>query len=286
VQLDKRISQVVIWGHPLHTNTFSYVNEAMFRAFRHMGYPAAWLDGKSTVDVKPGTLFFTEGQVDQHIPIRDDCWYIVHNWKRERYPQRTSIAWQTYTDDVFTHHMDKINDWTYWQEESRVLCQPWATNLLPHEIGQLAPANTREVHWVGTIGAGEFGNINEINGVKRACAKLGLSFHQHVNISWPMDRELIRSSALAPAVTGTWQTKKNYVPCRAFKVVSYGHWLVTNNAKVMSIFGGNGCYAEDTETLMLMAAEHCPAIDRRPAMEMVKKHHTFINRIETVLRFL
>jgi len=73
--------KIVLWGHKLSSNTFAYVNYGFERAARHMGFQTRWLDDQ---DVDYGDLrhsiFFTEGQVQNRIPIlNDDCFYVLHN---------------------------------------------------------------------------------------------------------------------------------------------------------------------------------------------------------------
>jgi len=67
--------KVIIWGHKLHSHTHSYIHNAFYIAFKHMGYETYWFDDKD--DVKKfdfsNSLFLTEGQVDKKIPLREDC---------------------------------------------------------------------------------------------------------------------------------------------------------------------------------------------------------------------
>ena len=77
---DFSINQVVIWGHKLHSHTHSYIHYGFCRAFSHLGYRTLWLDNNddlSGIDFAH-SLFITEHQVDQKMPLRDDCYYFVH----------------------------------------------------------------------------------------------------------------------------------------------------------------------------------------------------------------
>src|SRR5690242_2068942 len=76
------IKQVVIWGHKLHSHTHSYIHEGFYRGFLHLGYKTVWLDDTddlSGIDFTQ-TLFITEGQVEKNLPVRNDCFYILHNY--------------------------------------------------------------------------------------------------------------------------------------------------------------------------------------------------------------
>ncbi len=75
------VKQVVIWGHKLHSHTHSYVHEAFYKAFKHLGYTTHWLDNSddiSKIDFQH-TLFITEHQVDARMPLRNDCFYVNLN---------------------------------------------------------------------------------------------------------------------------------------------------------------------------------------------------------------
>lgn len=49
-KIDKRFKKVIIWGHLLDTNTFSYVNAGFYKAFSYLGYETLWLNNNSTGD--------------------------------------------------------------------------------------------------------------------------------------------------------------------------------------------------------------------------------------------
>lgn len=77
--------KVVLWGHKLHSHTHSYIHWGFERAFKYLGYETYWFDGGDNVSNFDfsGSLFITEGQVDQAIPLRDDCLYILHNCEKK-----------------------------------------------------------------------------------------------------------------------------------------------------------------------------------------------------------
>lgn len=81
------IKKVVIWGHKLHSGTHYYIHWGFHRAFKALGYEIFWFDEKDNIkniDFSH-SLFLTEGQVDNNMPIRKDCFYILHNCKPEKY---------------------------------------------------------------------------------------------------------------------------------------------------------------------------------------------------------
>lgn len=127
----------VVWGHKLHSHTHSYVHEGFARAFKFLGYDVHWVDDEddvSGVDFS-GALFVTEGQVDTRIPIRRDCKYVLHNCDGRRYESVRSncLTIQVYcAKQMQSRSFDRVGPASYYADG--VLYQPWATDLLPHEI--------------------------------------------------------------------------------------------------------------------------------------------------------
>lgn len=160
---------VVIWGHKNTGHTHSYIHGAFYKAFKHLGYDAYWVD---TVDELKGvnlsnTLFLTEGQVEKGIPIRSDGTYILHNSTSPQNYKGSHFV----TIQVYTHDVDKLSNlvtlspFIIADYPGRVLYMPWATDLLPHEIDQIKTTipfikKGSDIWWVGTVGEGEFGNVN------------------------------------------------------------------------------------------------------------------------------
>lgn len=88
--MNQNFTKVVIWGHKLHSHTHSYIHQRFYRAFQYMKYIIYWFD--DTDDVSnfdfSNTLFITEGQVDKNIPMRNDCYYMLHNVDQEKYKKK------------------------------------------------------------------------------------------------------------------------------------------------------------------------------------------------------
>ena len=55
--------KIILWGYPLHTDTYSYIYEAFKKAFEHQGYEVYWFTDEShphDFDYD-NCLFFCEG---------------------------------------------------------------------------------------------------------------------------------------------------------------------------------------------------------------------------------
>lgn len=293
--------RVVIWGHKLGSHTHSWIHWAFNRAFQHLGYETFWLDNKddiSNIDFS-NTLFITEGQVDQNIPLRSDCRYILHNCDEAKYgdlsQQGNCINLQVYTHKCLKDNVDKIDDYIYVNYKSHYIYMPWATDLLPHEIEE-NKKKIESIHkepyivWIGTIGGGKFGNIQEITPFKDAATKDGiLFFHKFMHTSMKDNIKYIQTAYMAPTIVGTWQLKEGYIPCRIFKNISYGAMGITNSKTVYDLCKQKIVYNEDCKRLYQDAKERLQNVSLEELFELmdfIKEKHTYINRIEHPLAFL
>ena len=291
------MKKFVVWGCKLHEHTNSYVYAGYYKAAKAMGMDAYWLQSDSNtsgIDFSD-TLFITEGQHDGNIPIRDDCVYVLHNCMNPKWNGvKNRLTLQTYTYDADRKwKAAPMNGFpgSYVSQGGDAIYQPWATDLLPWEINMdwVNIRRTMDIHWVGTLSGGRFGNENEVFAFRDAAIQAGCSWYAHPpgSTSFEQNRALIQCSHVAPTITGTWQTENGYIPCRLFKNSSYGHLMVTNNKACFDLMEGLGVYSNDTRELFNMARsaiEDKNTIKR--SMELIKDKHTFVNRINAILSIL
>ena len=292
--IEDEIEKVVVWGHKLHSNTFSYIHYAFVKAFKHLGYDTYWLDNKD--DLKKfdfsRSLFITEGQVDQKIPAREDCYYVLHNCDLEKYqrvPKSHKLILQVYTHDA-------VNKWKAKKVPGKkfhffgtdTLYMPWATDLLPDEIDEQIEnlddlRSKNEVNFVGTW-------AKSWAECKIVCSRLGIKFVKWSgfftkNVSFEKNMELVQSSIVAPALQSDWQVENGYIPCRIFKNISYGKMGLTNNPTVHELFDGKVIYDPDVSKLIEKGLGFESTNDKRivkELMEEVRDNHTYLNRIECI----
>ena len=292
--------KVVIWGHKLHSHTHSYVHKGFYDAFVDLGYDTYWFDSHDDMgdfDCSH-TLFLTEGQVDQNIPLREDCIYLLHNCDHQKYKSLTCVTLQVYTDDVLKRSdMMQIAPCIYWNIANKELIFPWATDLLPQEIEQIkhdlaVVQKEKVVYWIGTLGEGYFGNLSELQPFMVACEERGIPFvtpnPSATGIEAIEHQRLITSAYLAPAIVGRWQKQVGYIPCRIFKNISYGQLGVTNSRQVYELFERKIVYNPDTYQLFYDAEERLQTITREEIfelMDLIKENHTYLNRIKTIFDF-
>lgn len=290
--------KIIIWGHKIHSHTHSYIHAGFYDAFKYMGYDTYWFDDKDDIsDFNfENSLFLTEGQVDKNIPLRKDCFYVLHNCNFAKYQDLKHISIQVYTLDGRKRYFSESSPECYEFFKDNTLYFCWPTNLLPHEINtdqHFNDTSLSEIYWIGTLGGGVHGNINELTPfINRAKARDKTFIHSD---PWSKPKtfeencSLIRKSFLAPAIVGTWQKEKHYIPCRIFKNISYGKLGLTNSLGIKRLFGDHVTYAEDTSLLFDLGEEKLKTIsfaEMKDAMEFVKINHTYINRCNSILRCL
>ena len=285
--------KIVVWGLPLHTHTHSYVHHAFARASHSMGLETHWVENsrESNSVLSSDTAVICCGVADDCLELRDGVRYILHNSDRDDLRIANHINLQVYTTDVFNRETEKLeSDLTFWENKTKTLFQPWATDLLPQEIGSIDPKSfveTNDVNWVGTVNHGEQGNLDELLKYSKLCENEGLSFKHTQYVSVEDNIRIMRSSRHTPAIQGAWQVEKGYVPCRAFKNISYGCWTETNSKTVADLLGLN--FHESIESLYSASEKkhkHHSSSEIREKMNLVSDKHTYVNRLKSMLYIL
>lgn len=308
MQIDNQIKKVIIWGHKLYSHTHSFIHNGFFKTFKHLGYDTYWFDNNDNVNDFDFScsLFLTEGQVDSKMPLRDDCYYILHNVVQEKYINSTInknkvLIIQVYTKDCLKrnelelekciHYTKSTNEQSY-----SVLYFPWPTDLLPYEIEQNISNydNVNVTQNIYFIGMG----IYETNLVIDSfCKNNNLKYVQiggfSNNIDTKTNQQYISESIIAPAIQGDkWQVDVGYVPCRIFKNISYGKMGITNNETVYELFEKKIIYDPNMYTSLEMGLQfekNNKEYKKEKIIELmnlVKEKHTYINRIQLILKCL
>lgn len=306
---DLPIEKVIIWGHKLHSHTHSYIHERFFRAFKYMGYPTYWFDDSDDVSNFDFThsLFITEGQVDDNIPLRLDCRYILHNCTKDKYrplfEASRAYVMQTYTDGILSiPHLLQVEPFIYYDIPGRCVYFPWASDYLPEEIEACKQEvlhrkvrKFRRVYWIGTIGSSDtpHGNSRQIADFTRASAENQIGFRHYNPWSKGLGRgecaKLYKSGYFAPALVGTWQEENGYIPCRIFIAISSGQMGLTNSYRAYELFDKKIVYNPDCYQLVYDALEEEKTwtIQKQiELMDFIKEKHTYLNRIQTLLHFI
>lgn len=290
------MKKFIVWGHKYNNHSHSHIHYGYKKAFEYLGWETYWFDNMDDVSNFDfsNSLFLTEGQVDAAMPIRNDCKYILHNCHMDRYQPiiNNCLVIQVYNIAVLDTNSEKIEDCVYYQKDGHVIYQPWATDLVPTEILLLDRLNFSEnkvVNWIGSVwdGNGQ-GNIKQINELISALKRHDINF-QNLRTPYHENKTHINASYISPSIQGTWQLEKDYIPCRIFKNISYGEFGITNSKKVFELLENKILFDENIESLVDKAIELRRTItlsELNDQINLVKNNHTFVNRINNILKVI
>jgi hypothetical protein len=298
-----KFKKVIIWGYPLNTHTHSYIHASFYKAFKSMGYDTYWFSDENYDDIGfDECLFITAGEQEKNIPLNKNSYYVLHNVDGKKYIDKECkilvLQVNTKTDEFFKSEI--INDYTFIKKDTiDTLYTCWATDLLPSEIDlDLAKniQNPKSCLWIGTFGdsTGIYQNGTELDPFFNSCNENGIDVIK-INpwsspVSFEQNRNMVNSSYISPTIQGPWQIENEYIPCRIFKNISYGHMGYVNSPSVNSLFNEELIYSRDTIELFNKSIEFKNSPDHieklRYLMNEVKEKHTYVNRIKQIIECL
>jgi hypothetical protein len=283
--------KVIIWGHKLHTHTHSYIHSSYFKAFKSLGFETLWLDKNDSLGSTEleGTLFFSEDQAKAGMPVRDDCFYITHHFDEsflQEVPRDRIIRLGNFTTECKVH--ERINELCHYDSSSRTIYQPWATDLLPHEIDTFVPRKfnieSKQCFYIGSI---YDENLQAISKFANSCSASGIELRHVRNASDEMNISLTRDSLVSMDFRGGHHINVGYLPCRVFKSISYGVPIVTNSRLIKSEIDIPAIHLCEDSSRTLVEGIHFESTlkndDVLDSMSHVKNKHTFVNRIENLI---
>jgi len=286
--------KIIIWGHyPLHSSTHGYIHDTYFKAFESLGYDVMWVSNEDHLIDYTGAVFFVEDSQKSAMPVRPDCKYITHHVDTKYFTDR-GVPFENVLKlgncIRNTVHFEKVEDLCHWDESTRTLYQTWGTDLLPNEIKVddriKFDESNQYINYVGMMyeqgpyWIEYFAHCAEKNGKEVKLYTQSVS-HQE-------NRMMIRSSYICPDFRSDWHLQCGYIPCRIQKNISYGRVQGTNSPFIKEAFGDYVVYGGTPETLYnnLINAERGGKINMKDAMQFIKDKHTYINRINNILKFL
>ena len=315
--------KIVIWGHPLHSHTHSYVHQGYYDGFKSLGHDVYWFhDDDYPADFDfTNTLFIGEGFADKKIPINDSSTYFIMYLPDPR--KYDGVKRLIDVRLTATNCKDHIYDFSFDQSKATsmgpsVWFEPkqsglvhikndyidvdvpdvdkmyisWATNLLPDEINfdDMYMERENAIYFCGTISPhGQCENWSLWEPFIKECSENGIDFH--CNDVWenPLPfsevQKQAQKSILGADIRGPWHVQTRVVTCRVFKNISYGHLGMTNSEQIYQEMDGNMVYNSDTAQLFHDGMSNRKNYDMiRKGMQYVKENHTYVNRCNSVLK--
>lgn len=314
--MDFKDYKIIIWGNVSpRTNTYGWIHEGFYRAFKFLGYDVVWVENSkknfaNILSLKKG-IILTEGTADSLLnptALDPSVYFLIHNCDIRKYMQRTFLFFQAFTNQSAKHILGVEPYVFHYPDnvaiERNVAYMPWATDLLPHEIEFICPLKETVFNWVGTIeGGGAFSNKAQIDEARIFLEKRGIKFKQYGGIprfkgllkpavSREKHIDLIRRSIISPALQGDWQCKVHYIPCRLFKNISYSALGLSNNEGARRLFPDDEVVVDtnissllETGLSIISNPNKFEAMVRK-SQRNVRENHTFVSRIDFLLKSL
>ncbi len=280
------IKKVIIWG--LKSTCF----EGFFKAFKHLNYDTYRIDDDnvgSEINFSD-CMFFIEGSSSKNIPIRDDCFYILHNCNLN---VKNYMKIQMYTNDVINRDdCCPVPDekFMYYSLKKKSLYFYWGTDLLPSEIENIKThvknnfkKQEKKACFIGNISDNEtFGNFKQLNNYVSKC--------KENNIPVVQDKEYGSDKGLYNvSIISRWEKESGYISNNIFQNISYGSFGITNSKNVFDLFNQKVCYDTDEFKLFYKSIEYVKNItveEQLELMDEVKSKHTYLNRIKNIIWFI
>jgi len=293
------ITSAVLWGHPLASHTHSYIHAAFAKAFRSLGLPTVWHDGKTAKEIPDNAIVITEGQVCGKLPANPRAFYVLHNVNDERFkrlPKTQVVALQVVHNAQSVRDAKPIDGNPVQRIDFKGdIYMSWASDMLPEEIphtpGVPFSKRTQEVRFIGTVDnnrRNRFQNGSELMPFLNECVKAGIKDgirgrRNLMCMTFEENAKAVGRAAVAPAIVGHWQREHAYVPCRLFKNITYGALPVTNSEMCKKVIP-EAVWEQTPRALAKSALKTLKDHDATEAtwsaaVERVRTHHTYVNRI-------
>lgn len=291
----------VIWGDTRRYNTFSNFWEGWQRALRHLGREVLWLDRTSNlagIDFS-NTVFVSQNRMVHGVPLRKDCWYVVHNGDDTicecLRPFKLLVTNLHQTTTEYNNPVMLGPD-IYFMESERRLNFRHNALLLPHEIMANKPTKVfnEESQIINYFATVDGANIDEVNGFRRACEENGIKFDHYGGAGYPglsgkttLKEKIqgIKDSYMAPTLQGQNQIVVGNTTDRVMNNLAYGQFPIVNNHYIDRLLGARTIYQPDTYKLFYEAKERLqsmPLALLHSLMDDVAKNWTYLNVIDAV----
>lgn len=301
--------KVIVWGYPLHSHTHSYTHDAVYKAFQYLGYETYWFhDDEYPEDFDyDNCVFFTEGFADRNIPLRDTSIYYVHvcvnpNKYLGKVKRLIDVRYLlNEIDDVnYNYTLDRskcevLDTGILYEKDSKeyeIVYMAWASNMLPDQIDfeWAKIQRSKTYYFLGSISSsGRFANSEYIRQFSECCARIGVD--TVINDPWsnPLDEklniELTQKSFMCPDFRNETHKKWGYIGCRLMKAISFGQIGMTNSKISQEFIDDSVLYSENIPELFELGLSNINNIERiQHQMNVVQKNHTFVNRVQGLVK--
>ena len=276
-------SRLVIWGvsNPIHSH--HYIHKGFYETAKQLGSSVIWLPDKleSVQYIESSDLVIAVNVSANYLPIREDVFYVLHNFPTSIVEACNCINLQVLTADtleILDKSAIKLRGNAWFDEKSKTLVQSWGC---PRNYDKfLKPIDNRNNKFelfVGSVwdNALNQGNKTMIDDYKRYLTAFSKSLLNSRYVPEAVMNMSVRSSPVGAAFVGPWQEKHGYIPCRLFKAISLGKIGLINSQFTNKILNLKLPSCDLRELL-----EWYFSLDNRLYLEIAYEHQNLI-RYET-----
>jgi hypothetical protein len=165
---------------------------------------------------------------------------------------------------------------------------------MPNEINENDVHLEREnrVYFLGTLSDdGDYSNVNLIDEFSTECRKNNIEFvinnFYNRQLSDSEYIKMCKSSLLGFDLRCKAHVDWGHIPCRIYKNISYGHLGMTNSQEVFKELDGNCVFNPNVSELFydcMSKKDDYKFI--KNSLLYVKENHTYVNRVQSMLRIL
>lgn len=298
-------NKVIIWGHPEHSHTHSYIHYGFFKALKYLEYDVIWVnDSEESRNINlENCIVISEVGCKKFLPIVDSAKYLIHNLYDDFIDtnQKNFYNFLVYHENYsWDNTQEKVDDFFWYDKKTKTPVIMWGTDLLPYEIDNIEPSlydeERDDVYFVGTIQGNnliKFAHICADNG--KNFINLGgyTGFNDEENgisfFDYEKSIRAVRDSYISFDIREEQHLNNGYVPCRIFKNMSYGKWVGTNSLKVKKFFQNRVTINDNLEQLYFNIVDDYKrsTIDiLSDNMNYIQKNHTYLNRVKSLFSIL
>ncbi len=266
-----------IWGLNDFSHSHSYIHANFFNVLKRNRIKVEWLENRVSNNerVKPNSIVLFVNHDSQNLRFLSNRFYIGHNCHEvgpfqdflKAFPER-ALNYLFHSNEV-TGKKDPSGSIAKYDATIRTISQPYGTPLdeIQFNSDPITVTSKGIENWVGSVWQDEKGGGNltllsdfskEIgkHEVKLRAIELGFLARTKINVF--LERKLIRESFLAASLHTKHQVESDYLACRAFKAISFGRVLHTNQEAFHQIFFDSVNASKDLKTLIEKALEFSP----------------------------
>jgi len=290
--------KIVIWGYPYGKHTHSWIQFWFHRAFLHLGFEVDWVANlPENLPSKSQKTIFISASWDNSALIDDigDNW-IVFDHGADRMMTERYIPFSVKVLSLPNYPPTTIERYRGYLANPKIF---WATDLLPHEM-KFVPYHYKNTEDVRFIGSWWIDNFDSLEKARLWCLLNWKTWHQdgkHIFLRYKkfvsegeID-SLSREAYLTLSIQWKPQVKSGYLPCRLLKNMSYSVLGLSNNLFMADLFDEDEIIIDRDIFTLLDKAEKVVKDKKvddytKKALEKVKRHHTYLNRIEELFSYL